>query len=325
MIGSGGTGIVPTSSLVCNGNTSTVTINNPTPAVYGPTTVQPAATDSSTNIPSTAWVQSALTASKLQTIQVYNTNIQTTFNSFGFRIQNPSTINSNDFFTMRVSVSMPWQASGGNYQQIANYDGIIDIYPNWVLLNGQQQSSYTQFCTNPAAAPLPGSYMGFDPIGNRYYAINTGTVNNTFNPPRWLTATSLSGQIGSNTAFYIGGSLATWSYPSVAGTWLENRWAWSHPSNSSGSMMYSSVVGSNTVPFFQILPTYVNGQGAFIQFMFYNPQQFYSTNWQPNTGNYFDVSCTVEILNKNVYTLDSFTDFGKVAGVSQWTTIVNNL
>lgn len=58
IIGSGGTALIPTSSLVCDGTASTVTINNPTPAVYGPSTVQPAPTDSTTKIPSTAWVQS---------------------------------------------------------------------------------------------------------------------------------------------------------------------------------------------------------------------------------------------------------------------------
>lgn len=298
--------------------TNNTTINNLL------STTQPAGTNN-TSVATTAFVQNAISSAKIQSIQVYANNLQTTFNSFGFMVQNPTTSDQNDYFTMRVSVSMPWQKTSGNYMQCANYDGIIDIRPNWLQSTGILQSSFTQFCINPNASPQPGLDLGFDPIGNRYYAINNGTVNNSFSPPRWLTVSGLSGQIGNNSTYDLTSGFAPYTYSSVPATWIQNRWAWSHPSFSSGSMMYSSVIGSNTIPYFQILPTYVAGQGIFVQFMFYNPPAVSTSGWQPNTGSYFDCSCTVEIIDKGLFTLGSFTDFGTISGVSQWNTIINNM
>lgn len=322
-------------AFITNSNTGVsstpVTISSASTIISNPTTIndlssttQPTGTNDTT-VATTSFVQNAINLSKTQTIQVYANNMQTTFNSFGFRVQPPTTYDQNDYFTMRISVSMPWQKSSGNYLQCANYDGVIDIRPYWLQNAGQQQNSFTQFCTNPNASPQSGSYLGFDPIGNRYYAIGSGTVNNSFSPPRWLTVSSLSLQIGNNNTYDLTSSFSSVSYPSTSATWIQNRWAWSHPSSSSGSMMYSSVSGSNTIPYFQILPTYIAGEGIFVKFIFYNPAQFGATGWQPNTGSYFDCSCAVEIIDNGVFTLDSFMDFGTINNVSQWVTVTNNL
>lgn len=130
-----------TTVLTLNSNNMTIaTVNPPTQ-----TAVQPASNDSSTKIPTTAWVQSAITASipatpfvpKFVNYSDIQSNITSLTFSAGPTINFNGTWAQNDIAIFRITNQLSYAPDGnGAYQSTGNSLGVILVrpyymYPNW--------------------------------------------------------------------------------------------------------------------------------------------------------------------------------------------------
>ena len=307
-------------------NYTTTTVNTVNPLTYGPANVQPASTDSSTKIPSTAWVQSAISSipASVPIVSAVAQGMLSTFNGFSFTYA-PYQVSSNYqnyYFTMRVTVSMDYGSTNPLTTPMttnSSFTGVINIYPYWLQQAYNYQNSFTQFPSNtgnPNNVFLTGMYLGFDPVGNRYlYPIN-GTTTGAFppgpNPPQWVTVTGVTtpGAGGSN--LDITTISNTYSYPSTPATWMANRWAYTV--SSTASNMYAA---GSSAPYFQLLPVYYTTLNLFgVKLMIYNPAGFTGTF---GANSYYDATMTCEIIDKGIYTFGNYADRGN----GQWSHVTS--
>jgi len=299
-------------------NYTTTTVNTVNPLTYGPANVQPASNDSSTKIPSTAWVQSAITniPASIPTMTAYANNMLTSFNGFSFSFFGPTGVSAQDqFFTIRLNVNINYGTSDLTTTPAANssyFTANINIYPYWLINSYQSQQYFTQFPSgsgSPNNVVLNGMWLGFNPVANSFGFPILGTV---YTPPPapippqptyWQTMTGFTNPNGQG--FNLTSICAQNGYPNTAATWMTNRWAWT-TTVSSYNMNYPGGTMGN---YFQILPQYDGTHNSYgIRLMSYNPAVF--ANTYNTTNSFYQTNITCEIINKGAYTFNYFMDRG---------------
>lgn len=322
VISAGGSISSGSTSIDTNGSTGIITLTSATPPLS--TATQPATNDSSNKIPTTAWVQSAISSFPqiIPSVYAMGNNLTSSYNAFSFSI-NPTPSAStaqNQFITMKVTVNLAWGSSNSTttpYSNISAYDGVIMIYPYWINDAYDKQLYYTGYPPSgggTTSIPGGGQLVGFDPIGNSVNVPITGTVTSPGPvPPYSYYWQSANGYTKVTSAFDASGTLATYAYPNTPATWLSQRWAYS-PSNSSTNMTYGSVTFA---PYFQIFPRY-DAQYGFVgpQFIVYNPYIYPSTY----TNQPYNLSISVQVIDRGGYSIQ----YCKDRGGGQWNALQSN-
>ena len=193
-IGAGGTSTIPTTGTTYDG--TNITFTSPNPPLS--TATQPAYNDSSNKIPTTAWVQSAISGAPgvnplpylwLNYYYATAAPLPTKFGAIALNFTG-SSWNVNEYFTIRYVFSCEWNTSSGvNCAYNYTYAGIMNVYPNRVPTYGTLNS-----------ALLNGSVGGSVPaFGTQWYysqeysgQYNYNPANYSTNPPIYITSTSQS-------------------------------------------------------------------------------------------------------------------------------------
>ena len=160
---------------------------------------QPATTDNSTNVPTTAWVQSLISSLPIGQAPLpylwlnYNyitaSPLPTKFGVIALNFTG-SAWNVNEYFTIRYLFSCEWNTSaGGNCLYNYTYAGIMNIYPNRVPGYGTLNSALLNGSVG-GTVPTFGSQWYYSQEYNGQY--NYNPANYTTNPPIYITSTSQS-------------------------------------------------------------------------------------------------------------------------------------
>ncbi len=131
-----------------------------------PTSAQtiPASNDSSNKIPTTAWVQSAISSTPTQFVPKFKnyTNVQTTSGSgysSGINVNFNGTWNINDEAYFRVTSQVSYTDNGSGYENTGNSMGVLLVRPYYTFSAwggvSPGVSTIVQMCNNS-----PGSIMG---------------------------------------------------------------------------------------------------------------------------------------------------------------------
>ena len=323
-VSAGGTTSGGSISVDVNGSTGIIALNSAQCPTSSAT--QPAAYDSSTKMPTTAWVQSAIAYANTSipsTIVAASNMTNKTFNGFSFALG--GTINSfyqNVIVNARVNITIQWNQPISTGQtvpanNISYFDGIINFSPYWTSNAGFYQQYFTQFPTNPNVSlnGVNGYVLGSNPITNIY---NVPTSGATFNPGvtnMYTTATSIA--TGSSTTGGAYNLTSTGSNyislitpPNTPATWMLNRWCWTQTQSSSG--MYNGTQTTN--PYFTFIPGIGNGStGCALTLLIYQPNAVNNvTTFTPNGSSYYAVNATIEFLNlaQTNATVTNLTDVG---------------
>jgi len=175
-IGAGGTTTSPVTSATYDG--TNITFTSPNPPLS--TATQPAPTDSSNKIPTTAWVQSAITSGSTTIPMPYlwfmsNNITGVDLGSFNLNCSGTST---NQYFTVRFFFDTQYTfTSGTAYQYQNQYSGTMDIYPFRVptitgasgicQLSGSINSNTNFSMTDATYAPTGRWYYVYSAINNQ--------------------------------------------------------------------------------------------------------------------------------------------------------------
>ena len=167
-IGAGGTGSTPTTYFLANGTNSIIegpaSFTSTTPPISSQTI--PASNDSSNKIPTTAWVQSAISSSSSQFVPKFKnyTNVQTTSGSgysSGINVSFNGTWNTNDVAYFRVTSQVSYTDTGSGYQNTGNSMGVLLVRPHYTTSNwggvSPGVSTIVEMCNNS-----PNTVMGAD-------------------------------------------------------------------------------------------------------------------------------------------------------------------
>ena len=197
-IGQGGSGGNFITSFSCNGTNST--INGP--AIFSSTTpptssqTLPASTDSSTNIPTTAWVQSAISNNIPLYFKGYkfmvNPSLPFTTTPIGnltINFTNGASLKINDSFTIRFSIRYDYNDASSTAQSLFlnTYYGNLIVYPNRVITNSGSVPAYLNGTLNGSTAYTYNNAT-FAPNGRYFWTENysssliTDATNNNPNP-----------------------------------------------------------------------------------------------------------------------------------------------
>lgn len=198
-IGAGGTSTAPTTGTTYDG--SNITLTSPNPPLS--TATQPATSDNSNKMPTTAWVQSLFaTIPSPTTIMPYLWGVSPNWANFSggsgaiaFNFTGGSW-GQNQYFTIRFQLEQTY-ILGGNavFPYFQSWGGLIDVYPNRIvttnttpaicLLNGTINGNNAYALTDPTYAPNGRFYW------TRSYqnssALNTGSPVPPANPISILT------------------------------------------------------------------------------------------------------------------------------------------
>ena len=163
---------------------STIQLNATSSGGLTSTTPQPGPTDSSTKIPTTAWVQSAITSGGIVPLFlrgykfITNTSIDlpVTFGTIPINFTNGSTLPTNSNFTIRYSIRYDFNITSSTAQSNLFYSayGDLNIYPNRVstntsaipvFLNGSLNGSSAYGYSDVTVAPR-GRYIWTENFSN---------------------------------------------------------------------------------------------------------------------------------------------------------------
>ena len=246
-IAHGGVGGNPTTSFSCNGTNST--INGP--AIFSsttpPTSAQtiPASNDSSTIIPTTAWVQSAISGGSLSPMPYYQAyyflNAPLNFDRYATFQFNFTGTNwgINDYFSISFRCSLvTTTANTSNAPNYATFNTIIDVYPARCPANNTNPSAYgvnptqpntTNFCLLngsiyngglQSAYVLTSNGLPYAPYGRWYWSNNytiwtSGTAYPTTSPAPIAPYIQYGTAEKSAFGFGLWGASITYSYFSI--------------------------------------------------------------------------------------------------------------
>lgn len=210
LIGAGGTSSNPTTNILFNGTNTIISGAASFTATNPPTSSQtiPAPTDSSNKIPTTAWVQSAISSiSNFTPIFKNYTDVQTTSGS-GY--SNGPTINFNgpweinDIAYFRIVSQVSYNKDGtGAYQSTGNSMGVMLVRPYYMQgAWGNVSTIIVAYCNN-----TPASVMGADrKIAYYTPCYNTGGVQNFIitGGVKNMTFGVLSFQANGGWEYYVG-------------------------------------------------------------------------------------------------------------------------
>jgi hypothetical protein len=316
-ISAGGTSGIGTTSVFVNGNAGTITLTTPinVPTLTAP---PPPTTDNSSKIATTQWVQSVIP--KIPAIRMYSRWNNTNLSGCRFNIGKTGggiigISDTNSTLTIRLTINMSWgngatPTNNNFYNTDSVYNGIINIYPYQLIDATYWQQQFTQFLTptTPVGINCIGAYLGFDPVGNRFSGILSGTYANVFTPPvpgqnYWITCASVSPP--TNSSLDLTSQVANFNYPITNAIWLKQRWAYTLTSTSQN--VYP---GQSNWPVLQIIPYFNAPQDQVgIQIIAMNPNLLYTApGYNPSTTYYNDASIVCEIIDQGNFTVNGAGD-----------------